>query len=196
MPSSSAVSRSPSTPAPSAPTPVIIKEIVITSPQVTYELGDGGSNVDAIQKNVDAYAKQFASGGGEKKSGEGPKLIIENLYIRGGKIGVSAAFLAGKTLSTPLPDIHLKDIGKEEKGADPGQVVKEVIDSMTSGVGSAVSGLGLDKMMKGAGEAASKAMEGAGKAMEGATGAASGAAEGAGKALEGATGGLKKLFGQ
>lgn len=39
--------------------PVIIKEIVITKPDVTYELGPGGNNIDAIQNNVNAYMAKF-----------------------------------------------------------------------------------------------------------------------------------------
>lgn len=178
---------------------VVIKEIVILKPQVTYELAGTASNVDAIKKNVDAYAKQFSSGGA-KKSGEGPKLIIDNLYIKGGQVGVSAGFLKGKTLTTPLPDVHLKDIGKKEKGADPAAVAQKVIDSMSQGATSAVGALGLDKMMgdaaKAAGEAAKAVQQGTGDAAK----AAKEGAEGVGKALEKGAGEagqqLKKLFGQ
>jgi hypothetical protein len=176
---------------------VVIKEIVIDKPKVTYELAGTTSNVDAIKRNVDAYAKQFSSGGA-KKSGEGPKLIIDNLYIKGGEVGVSAAFLKGKALSTPLPDVHLKDIGKKEKGADPAEVTQKIIDSMTQGASKAVSGLGLNKMMgeatKAAGEAAKALQQGAGDAAK----AAKDSAEGVGKALEKGAGEagqqLKKLF--
>lgn len=178
---------------------VVIKEIVIDRPQVTYELAGTASNVDAIKKNVDAYAKQFSSGGA-KKSGEGPKLIIDNLYIKGGEVGVSAAFLKGKSLSAPLPDVHLKDIGKKEKGADPAEVAQKIIDSMTQGASKAVGALGLDKMMgdatKAAGEAAKALQQGAGDAAK----AAKEGAEGVGKVLEKGTGEageqLKKLFGK
>ena len=178
--------------------PIVIKEITITKPQVTYELGAGGSNVDAIQKNVDAYAKQFASGGAKKES-EGPKIVIENLYIRGGEISVSAAFLQGKALTAPLPDVHLKDIGKEKKGASPAEITKKIIDSLTKGAGSAVGALNLDKMMesvtKGAGEAAKAIQEKA----KGALGSVGDATKGAGETLEKGMGdagkSIKKLFG-
>ena len=170
--------------------PVVIEEITINKPQVTYEVGAGGSNIDAIQKNVDAYAKKFSSGGGEKSKsgGEGPKLIINHLYIRGGKINVSATFLKGKALSTPLPDIHLKDIGKKEKGASPAEVVNKVIGSMTKGAGSAVGALNLDKMM----ESVTKGAEGAAKA---ATEGAKSVGESIGKGMGEAGSSLKKLFG-
>jgi len=178
---------------------VVIKEIVIDKPQVTYELAGNSSNVNAIKGNVDAYARKFSSGA-EKKSGDGPKLIIDNLYIKGGQVGVSAGFLKGKTLTTPLPDVHLKDIGKKEKGADPAAVTQKVIDSMTQGATSAVGALGLDKMMgdaaKAAGEAAKAVQQGAGNAAK----AAKESAEGVGKAMEKGAGEagqqLKKLFGK
>lgn len=180
--------------------PIVIKEIVITGPQVTYELAGTSSNIDAIQKNVDAYSKQFQSNGGAKKSeGGDTKLIIENIYIRGGKIGVSAGFLKGKTLDASLPDIHLKDVGKKEKGADPSQVIQKIIGSMTKGIGSAVGSLGLEDLAKGAGEALSGAAKsvtegasGATEKLQEGTGAVGGAVqEGVGEASKS----LKKLFG-
>ena len=175
--------------------PIIIKEILITKPKVTYELGADGSNIDAIQKNVDAYAKQFSSGGGAKKEEEGPKIIIEHLYIRGGEISVSAAFLRGKALTTPLPGVHLKDIGKEKKGASPAEIAEKNIGSLTKGAGSAVGALNLDKMMESAGEAAKMIGDKAKDAMKGAGDVTKGAGETLEKGL-GETGkGLKKLFG-
>ena len=39
---------------------VIVKEVVVQGPKVTYELGANGSNIDAIKKNVE----RFAGGGG------------------------------------------------------------------------------------------------------------------------------------
>ena len=34
--------------------PIVIKSVMIDGPKITYELGDNGSNVDAIKSNVDA----------------------------------------------------------------------------------------------------------------------------------------------
>ncbi|MBC8338620.1 MAG: hypothetical protein ISR51_02450 [Rhodospirillales bacterium] len=184
--------------------PIVIKEVAITKPQVTYELGAGGSNVDAIQKNVNAYAKQFGSGGSAKKEGakkesEGPKIVINHLYIRGGEISVSAAFLKGKALTTPLPDVHLKDIGKEKKGASPAEIAEKIIGTLTKGAGSAVGALNLDAMMKGAEDAAKAIQDKTKGALEGVTKGTGDAAKGAGETLEKGLGdagkGLKKLFG-
>ncbi|WNK01418.1 hypothetical protein L2D14_08280 [Thalassospiraceae bacterium LMO-JJ14] len=144
--------------------PIVINSVLIDGPKITYELANGGSNIDAIKANVDAYAKKIGGGDSSASSsseGEGPKIIIEKLTITGGEVNVSASFLDGKSLGSKLPTLTLTDIGKDDGGASPADVIKQVIDKMTAGVGSAVSGLNLDDLAKGAGEEAKKLMEGA-----------------------------------
>ena len=125
---------------------VVIKEIVIDGPVITYELGANGSNIDAIQSNVEAYMARFGGGGApSEKSGEGPKLIIDDLYIRGGAVDVSATFLDGQSLGSDLPDIHLEDIGREDEGASPAEIAEKIIAAITEGATGAVSSLGLEE---------------------------------------------------
>lgn len=119
---------------------IIINEIAIEAPQVTYEMGGGGSNLDAIQRNVEAYlARLGGDGGAAESSGGGPRLVIENLYVRNGTIRVSATVLKGKTLDSSLPDIHLTNIGKDQGGASPGQVVSEIMAAVSGSVGQAAA---------------------------------------------------------
>jgi hypothetical protein len=172
---------------------IVIKEVVIAAPRITYELGGGGSNIQTIQKNVDSYAKSMGAGGDDGKPAEesegGTKVIIEHLYVRDGTIGVSAAFLAGKQMNVPLPNIHMKDIGKKKGGASPAEVADQLLSKISQSATGAVSGLGLDKMMDKAKDAAA----GAQKMLEGGAGEAQ-------KAFEGATKGigdsLKGVFGK
>jgi hypothetical protein len=152
--------------------PVIIKEIVIAAPEVTYELGSAGSNISAIQKNVDDYMAQFAGSGGSAKqdSSEGPKLVIENLYVRGGKVNVSASLLKGKTLSAGLPDIHLKDIGKDKGGATPSEVAEKILKALNDSATKAASSIGIGKTLDSLKQKMSGATEGVSKAVGETTG--------------------------
>ncbi len=176
--------------------PIVIKEVRITKPVVTYELGGpAGSNIDAIKKNVAAYsggAKSTGEAKGDAKGDEGPKIIIEHLYVSGGTVNVSATALKGKTLSAGLPNIHLKDIGKKKGGASPGEVAERVINSLTQGATTAVAGLNLDKLLGAAGAQAKEAVSKAKEAVKGATGGAAGAVEEGAKDVGGR---LKKLLG-
>ena len=136
---------------------IVIKEVVIAAPSVTYEIGSAGSNIDAIRKNVEAYTGGGSSGGDQKESDV--KLVIENLYIRDGNVNVSASALGGKSLGAPLPAIHLKDIGKKSGGASPGEVTNQIIKAVSSGATQAVGTLNLDKVLGGATGVAKDAVE-------------------------------------
>ncbi len=130
-----------------------IKEIVIDAPDIIYELGGGGSNLQTIQKNV---AQASGGGGGKGKAtkadgGEGPKVVIDNLYIRNVKVALSAGILGGKKVPVPVPDIHLKDIGKDSKdgkGASLGEAAAKVMDEITGSVTKAASAIDLDGIKK------------------------------------------------
>ena len=96
---------------------IVIKEVVISGPDITYEYADGKDNFDVIQKNVEAFAMEMGAGGKKdaKDDKGGKKLIINHLYVRDGKVAISAGLLAGKEITVSLRTIYLKDIGKKEK---------------------------------------------------------------------------------
>jgi uncharacterized protein involved in outer membrane biogenesis len=178
--------------------PIVIKQILIAGPEITYELGDGGSNIDVLQANVQKHvggagggksaqpaAKKEEKPAADGEQEEGPKLIIENLIIRDGKVSVSAAFLKGKKLGAPLPTIHLKDIGKDGKGATPAEIADKVFTAIKNAATDSVKVLDLGKLQdlaKGGTDAAKKALEGV--------------TSGGAKGVEGATDKLKGLFGK
>lgn len=172
--------------------PVIIKEIVIAGPEVVYEFGNDGTNLDRLNKNVQSKAGSGGSDGGDGGS-EGPKLVIENLYLRDGKVAVQAPLLNEK-LSLPLPTIHLTNIGKEGRGATPGDIADQLMEAILGGASKAVSSANIDigALTGAAGEVAKEAQ----KALEGAGGDAAkeagDAVEGAGDAVKGILKGIGK----
>ena len=148
--------------------PVIVKEVVVEGPEVIYEVSMGGSNIGAIQENVNAYASGLGGGGaggetGAEEGAEGKKVIIENLYIRNVKVSVAATFLGGESVGATIAEIHLEDIGKAEGGATAGEVAAEFLDALLDGVVGAVGTLDLDGLKK-QGEGL---LEGAGSAIKG-----------------------------
>ncbi|MBI2312669.1 MAG: hypothetical protein HYU77_09225 [Betaproteobacteria bacterium] len=129
---------------------VVIKELVINAPEITYEKAGSTTNLDAIQRNVDRYVKAH-SGPAEKKSGT--RMIIENLYIRDGRITLTGGMLGESTMTTSLPMVHLRDVGKKSNGATAGEVTKQVMSAMVGGVTRAASSAA-ESVKKGAGSAA------------------------------------------
>ena len=134
---------------------VVINRILIRAPQVTYELAsNGGNNPSTLQKNIEAYtggpskaqpAKSEPAKSEPAREG-GKKMLIKDLTISEGKVGIAASFLGGKQLDANLPTIHLTDIGKESKGATAGEVVEKVMAAITKATASTVNTLNLDKL--------------------------------------------------
>jgi hypothetical protein len=109
-------------------------------------------------RNVNAYAGTGKSKAKEKAPSkdpdkEGRKLVIQNLYVKKGKVNVSATMLKGEKLSAALQDIHLRDIGKQKGGAEPGEVVEKLVRAISQSAGKAVGTLDLDKVVGSAKEA-------------------------------------------
>ncbi|MGE0118207.1 MAG: hypothetical protein AB7S71_03060 [Dongiaceae bacterium] len=176
---------------------IVLKEVVVNAPAVAYEILASGNNIDAIRANVDAYANAQGGGGASSSSGSGSgtKLIIENLYIRNGRVDVSSNLLQGQNLGAALPEIHLTDIGKDKGGATPAEVAEQIVDALAQGVGGAVASLDIEGQLKGLATGTGGLTEGVGGvATDAVTGSGTGGslvpegADKAGDALKGVLG--------
>ncbi len=162
---------------------IVIKQILINAPQITYEKSLKSSNLSTLQANLTpketAAQKPEAAPAPEKKKGAAKKVIIEDFQLNGAKVNMTITALGGKKMTLPLPDIHIKDIGKKSGGASPAEVISEVFSSITKAVTEAASSVG----------------DAAGKALKDAGGAATDAAKGATDAAKGAADSIKKGLG-
>lgn len=140
---------------------IAIREIIISGPEITYELGPGGSNLAVLQKNVEAYTGGGAERGPtspETKEG-GKKVTIDRLLVQKANVNVSAAVLKGETVSVPIPDIELKDIGKESQGVSLAAVVERVLEEVNRKAAQAVAQVDLKGMAEKAQREAEKAQK-------------------------------------
>jgi hypothetical protein len=176
---------------------IVIEEISVDRPKVTYELAPGGNNIDAISANV---KKSTGDGsGGKAEAGESEaaqqKLVIEVLNIRGGTVRVAAStgILGDQQIEGSLPDITLRDIGKDEGGATPEQIAEKVMAALTAAASQTAGTLGVGKTLEGLKDNLGKLTGGAIPTDSEST---KKVLEDAGKKLDGTVGeGLKKLFG-
>ena len=157
---------------------LIIEEIVVEAPDVTYEAAMAGSNIAKIQEHVGAFGKTIGGSTPAAKpvkvSGSHQKKVqINHLIVRSGRVNASAI---GRSVTVPLPDIHLKDLGKGSEGTTVQEAFAQVMGEINKSVLQAVSSSGkaLAKGAEAAGETAknigSKAGETGSKAVEGVKG--------------------------
>ena len=153
---------------------IVIKEIIINQPEINYEPANNGSNFDVISRNSKSGSAHPA-----KEGADSPRIIIENLYIRNGTVAVVSELLGDKKLQVPLSNIHLKNIGKNSGGATPEEIARQIIASLSSNIGTAVSTLNLGDLKQ------------IGSALQEGTGGATNAVK---DSVEGTTEKLKGMF--
>ena len=135
---------------------IVIKKLTITGAAINYEYGEGGTNLDTIQRNINRYvAEHLPATDASAAKGPAKKFIIDNLNVVGGKIAVNAAALQGKTASVDLPTMNLRGVGRTRGGATAGEIVQQVMGGLTYNTVRAASSLNLgntaDALKKGAG---------------------------------------------
>jgi uncharacterized protein involved in outer membrane biogenesis len=106
---------------------VVIKELTIEAPDIVYDKGTDGSNVEAIQRNIDAYGKAHGDDKATKDDVAAAKrFIIQSLQIRNGKIR-----LTGRDTVIDLPPLQLRDVGKSQGGMTGAEIAGIVVKQMT-----------------------------------------------------------------
>jgi hypothetical protein len=128
---------------------LIVKSIELHSPQITYETDLRGNNLSKILANLES-----ATGGGASRAPAqskdakkaNRKLQVDDFLISGGVVHVSVTTLGGKSVSVPLPEIHLKDLGTGPDGITPAELTQKVlaviVEKAAEASATAVSQLG------------------------------------------------------
>lgn len=173
--------------------PIVINKIEIIAPEITYEKISGSDNFQQLLKNVQSSAKsegkaQTKPAAGDDKQGK--KIVINNVIVKDGKVNLAMDMRGGKEITAPLPDIHLKDIGKEKGGATPAEAFEKIFASLYESISAdsvtSIFNDGLKQLggLKDLGASSLKSGEDATK----------GAVDSASKSIDSATKSLKGLF--
>jgi uncharacterized protein involved in outer membrane biogenesis len=120
---------------------VIIREITIEAPEISYEKGPGGTNLDAIQKNIEAYLKKSDQPADGKPTGPqapGRRYVIEKFSIRNAKVTMTGKGMKGQGITFTLPNIELRDLGKRPNGITAGQAANIVANALISRIAQRV----------------------------------------------------------
>ena len=143
---------------------IVVREIVIDAPTITYERGNKTANLDAIQSRIDAYVKRAAdarqaSPGSDSSLDPRRRFVIERVNIRGGKVLMTNAALKGQGLTFDLPEIDLRDIGKGKGGVTASEAAAVVASALQVKIAQKVL-TNVDLLRKGGVEGAVDALKG------------------------------------
>lgn len=130
--------------------PVVIESLRIIAPEITYEQGKGGSNLQQLQKNLAVSTSAGAGKGSDEhnaEAGEGRKLIIRQLVVSGGRIHYSNPLVGRKTVDVALPEIILNGIGEKSNGATGAEVAEQLIRAINKNSLAAIKEAGALKQV-------------------------------------------------
>lgn len=114
---------------------VTVREISVNAPAISYEIVGGKANLEVIQANIEKFMASKSSPAEKKEGGASePKkerrYIINEVNIRAAQVRVINPLLKDGGLSFTLPDITLRNIGREGApvtAAEAAQVVTRAL---------------------------------------------------------------------
>jgi uncharacterized protein involved in outer membrane biogenesis len=118
---------------------IVIDKIELIGPEIFYEKRSGTDNFKKILGNMQTPGGSTASA--QPSSGNqagGKKVLIKDFILREGQISLAMSMLGTKSINAQatLPEIHLKDIGKERGGISPAEAFKQVLGALYGGITS------------------------------------------------------------
>ncbi len=122
-----------------------IREIRIDGADLIYEIGGKGANISKIQKNIEAYSAGLGMAASEGDSAA--RFIVDDIYINGTRVKLASDLAGGREAGLTLPDIHLKNIGTEDKAATAGEVATAIFGALNKSLGKVVTRDMLDKTL-------------------------------------------------
>lgn len=146
---------------------VHITHVRVMGAEITFEgslgsqnnLGKILDNVSGTSGGGDPGKNEPAKAGTEPASkGASKKLQVDDFLISGAKVKVSLTSLGGKTLTVPLPEIHMVNLGSGPEGITAGELTKRVLSQVNVATLEAVQ-----KGVADLGKNATEAVEGATK---------------------------------
>lgn len=121
---------------------VVIRDILVDAPEITYELKGGTNNLEAIRRNIAAYVERSggAAGGDGSSASRAPgrRYVIGRITLRNAKVTMTNPLLKGGGLTFNLPDVDLRDVGKRSGGVTAAQAASIVTSALLARIGRSV----------------------------------------------------------
>lgn len=106
---------------------IIIRSVEVVAPEITFETDLRNNNLSKLLENVESATGKT---GADSQQQPQTKLQVDDFRVTGGKINVSLTLLGGKSVTVPLPDIHLTDLGQGPEGITGAELTKRLISEL------------------------------------------------------------------
>ncbi|APV50057.1 hypothetical protein BWI17_10385 [Betaproteobacteria bacterium GR16-43] len=114
---------------------IVVHEVIVEAPEIHYERGNAGTNLDAIQKNIEGYLRSSGTPSGNQPAGAqapGRRYAIEKLAIRNARVTMTNPGLKGQGVTFTLPDIEMANLGRKPDGITAAQAANLVTGALVA----------------------------------------------------------------
>ncbi len=113
---------------------LIIQSINVEAPEITFEGGLSGNNLSKILANLNESTSgpggtNVANATPKEQKKANKKLEVDDFTLTGAKLTANITDL-GKTVTIPLPTIHLQNLGTGPDGITAAELTKEIISAI------------------------------------------------------------------
>lgn len=128
---------------------VIVEEVLIVAPAITFEWSLRGSNLGTIQENVKRNTRSDPDDDdrekGDRHEEEEPDktVHVKKVMVKDALINVSFTGGENEVIRLPLPDLELRDIGNPSKGVTFPQASAVIFDAIYGAILKAVMQSGM-----------------------------------------------------
>ena len=111
---------------------VLIHSVRIDSPEITFQIGLGGNNLNKILSNVNSsvQSQNASESNSNNNSKPAPKIEIDDFLITNAKVNVAISGVGSQIV--PLPQIHLTDLGKDNNGLSAVEITQTILSAVVS----------------------------------------------------------------
>ena len=120
---------------------IVIRSIHVEAPEITFEGNPlGENNLKKIMDNVNSLtasvnqastnAPAATTPSGQAKPAK--KLEVDDFVISGAKVHANLTGFVNQEITLPLPDIHFTDLGKDNDGITPADLIQKVLGEITT----------------------------------------------------------------
>lgn len=121
---------------------VVIRDILVDSPEISYEVRGGTNNLEAIRRHIAAYVERSGEGEGGRAAPSartpGRRYVIGRITLRGAKVTMTNPLLKGGGLTFNLPDVDLRDVGRRSGGVTAAQAASIVTSAVVARIAQSI----------------------------------------------------------
>jgi len=128
---------------------IVVESINVQAPEITFETDLRHNNLSKLIDNMGGTPEAKKEPGQPTEAKPGKKLEVDDFLIQNGKLHVSVTTLGSKSATVPLPEIHLRDLGKGPDGITPAELTKRVLTELEASASKAAA-KAIEDLSKGA----------------------------------------------